>query len=58
MAKWIFINTNAGGYHLVRLSAVRNGGITVMDPIDGTMKDWTWPQFRTEYYALVVRDWR
>ena len=58
MTKWIFINTNAAGCHLVRLSAVRNGGITVMDPIDGTMKRWTWTRFRREYYALVVRDWK
>jgi hypothetical protein len=58
MAKWIFINTNAKGYHLVRLSEVRDAGITVMDPTDGTIKDWTWPQLRKEYYALVVRDWK
>jgi hypothetical protein len=38
MAKWIFINTNAGGYHLLRLSSVRDGGLTVMDPIDGKIK--------------------
>src|SRR5438876_589107 len=27
MAKWIFINTNAGGYHVVRLSEVRDDGV-------------------------------
>ena len=58
MAQWIFINTNAHGFHLVRLSEVRDDGITVMDPTDGCFKTWDWSAFRTEYYALVVRDWR
>jgi hypothetical protein len=57
MAQWIFINTNRQGYHVVRLSEVRDDGITVMDPTDGTMKNWSWQDFRKEYYALVIRNW-
>jgi hypothetical protein len=58
MARWIFINTKAQGFHLVRLSEVRDDGITVMDPSDGCLKTWSWSEFQTEYYALVVRDWK
>jgi hypothetical protein len=58
MAQWIFINTNAQGFHLVRLTQVTDDGITVMDPSDGCFKTWDWAAFQTEYYALVVRDWK
>jgi ABC-type bacteriocin/lantibiotic exporter with double-glycine peptidase domain len=53
----IFINTNGhgGGFHCVRLYEVRDEGVTIMDPIDGRFKKWSWPEFETQYYALVVR---
>ena len=57
----IFINTNSGGeLHLVRLSEVRDDGITIMDPAaDPADKDvgrWDWVKFEAEYYFLVILD--
>jgi hypothetical protein len=57
MARWIFVETTPQGTHCVRLSEVRDNGVTVMEPSDGSFKPWTWEEFEKEYNALVTLHW-